>query len=118
MENTTTTATPTDAEILAGIPLWFQDGNACWDRMAQDERYLGWGYINGRHDLNPVKQQVADDVILQFAEDAGWDDEALFAWANSKLGRWFADLADDGLDVEALFERAMAWKLLQDPREV
>ena len=74
-----------------------------FDRMAQDDRFLGWGYLGDRGrfledtdpestiGLDPIIE--ADDAILEVTRDMGWTYDDLFTWANSKDGRWFADMA-------------------------
>lgn len=61
------------------------------ERAYDDERYLGWGYLNGRNDLSPSIRSAADGTVLDYANRNGWNYEALFAWMNSRPGRWFAD---------------------------
>jgi hypothetical protein len=64
-------------------------------RAGRDERWLGWGYLGERSRVgDPVAVQVEaiDQRVIDFANEAGWDYEQLFAWCNSKLGRWFGDV--------------------------
>lgn len=62
------------------------------ERSYEDERWLGWGYLGGRKHLTEgVERDAADAIVLDYANDHGWDYETLFAWLNSKPGRWFAD---------------------------
>lgn len=71
--NTTTDLTTTD--ITAGY---------------EDERWLGWGYLQGRTNDEEI-DAGADAYVLARAAERGWDREDLFHWMNSKDGRWFAD---------------------------
>lgn len=66
-----------------------------FDEMEHDERWLGFGYLGARRaELARRSEFVAevDRRILAHAEREGWTDEQLFAWANSKLGRWLGDV--------------------------
>jgi hypothetical protein len=66
-----------------------------FDQMTRDERWLGFGYLGER-------QHAYDDAIVDLADTfvydvtADWTDEELFAWANSKDGRWFGDVMFGG----------------------
>ena len=72
-------------------------------RMERDDRWLGYGYLGERRshldDSDPgapaltVEVADADDAILEVTRDMGWTYDDLFTWANSKDGRWFADMA-------------------------
>ena len=76
-----------------------------FDTFANRDDFLGFGYIGGRRNaLDAVASgewptsaladvTAADDAILARSAELGWDDERLFVWANSKDGRWFADMA-------------------------
>lgn len=57
----------------------------------EDERWLGWGYLNGRRALTATDQARADDIVLAYANEHRWGYEQLFAWLNSRPGRHFAD---------------------------
>lgn len=75
-----------------------------FEAFAQRDEHLGYGYIGERRmALESVEDgeaserlgmqvRVADEAVLAFADDAGWSDEELFAWANSKDGRFYADV--------------------------
>jgi hypothetical protein len=81
------------------------------DRMASDDRWLGFGYIGGRRNeldstdheapARPDVVRAADEELIEFANRHGLTYDELFAWANSKDGRWFADcaLGCDDLDM-------------------
>lgn len=79
-------------------------------RVERDDRYLGGGYIGERNRAIAHADAVdhgyseedgvfhsrprileVDAAIIRFANDHGWTYEDLFAWANSKHGRWLAD---------------------------
>jgi hypothetical protein len=61
-------------------------------KAAQDDRWLGWGYLGERsRQDNAVLVEAADQRVIDLANERGWTYEELFAWANSKLGRWFGD---------------------------
>jgi hypothetical protein len=68
-----------------------------FDRMTEDEGWLGWGYLGerARHEDAAYVQEL-DAQILRWVETLGWSLEDLFMWANSKDGRWFADLTFGG----------------------
>lgn len=100
-----------------------------FDRMSRDPRWLGFGYLGGRRNhLNnddpecgagtPGRRQervaYVDQRVREAADAKGWTDEDLFAWANSKHGRWLADAAfgDGG---SALDLALGTWNLLTVP---
>lgn len=64
------------------------------DRMALDDRWLGFGYLQGRRHSNeePVVER-ADALALDMANAAGLTYDEFFMWANNKDARWFADCA-------------------------
>lgn len=72
------------------------------DRMANDDRWLGFGYLGERRNLltstdpeapaNPTLVEATDQRVIDAANGWGWTYDELFAWANSKNGRWFADM--------------------------
>ncbi len=74
-----------------------------FDRFAESDDFLGFGYIGGRRNAldesDPECGDMAalvpdaDAAILERVKDEGWTEKALFTWANSKDGRWFSDLA-------------------------
>lgn len=64
------------------------------DRMASEDGYFGFGYIGGRQHLLPESRAAMDAVVLDRAAQLGLTYEELFAWANSKTGRWYADCSD------------------------
>lgn len=85
---------------------------ALFSRMArEDERWLGHGYLGARlvaldtsdpeTPARPDEVADADESILERVEDEGWTYEELFAWANSKDGRWFGDVAFGSGDLRA-----------------
>lgn len=76
-----------------------------FERMMRDDRWLGFGYLGERRNFiatmheagvpaNVSAYRLADvDELVQSeaaAKELTYDQ--LFAWANSKAGRWFADL--------------------------
>jgi hypothetical protein len=64
-----------------------------FDRFANRDDFLGFGYIGSRQSFTAEEVAPVDAAILDIAEGLGWDEERLFEWANSKDGRWFADTA-------------------------
>ena len=67
-----------------------------FDRFANDDRFLGFGYIGERRnflDADAERVAEADETILEHVRDMGWTADELFAWGNSKDGRWFSDMA-------------------------
>ena len=51
----------------------------------------GFGYLGERaRQTNPEQIVIVDAEILERTDD--WTEDELFAWANSKDGRLFADL--------------------------
>jgi hypothetical protein len=95
-----------------------------FEAFAQRDEHLGYGYIGERRmALESVEEgeagealalqvRIADDAVLAFADEAGWSDEDLFAWANSKDGRWYADVMFGGSGVD-LWQRAQRYVRLQ-----
>lgn len=66
--------------------------SAVFDRMCDDERWGGYGYLGARWiailmHVDPKVLEEADERIFTFAADLGWTAEDLFEWANSTLGR-------------------------------
>lgn len=87
------------------------------DRMTEDDRWLGFGYLGERqfalHSTDPEApaqpERVAtiDAWLIARANRLGLDYDDLFAWANSKDGRWFADAVFGGNTIE----QAKRWGL-------
>lgn len=102
------TISPADIEALYGRDDW-----------------LGFGYLGGRRAAldgsdpeSPARPELVakvDQIVADHATASGWTVEELFAWANSKHGRWFADVMLNGGDVAANLDRAVGWGLLQVP---
>ena len=75
------------------------------DRMASDDRWLGFGYLGERRNAaamidsgeatfpDTARAELArmDADVLEEANTEGLTYDELFTWANSKDGRWFAD---------------------------
>lgn len=73
------------------------------ERFEERDEWLGYGYLGARRmaleeyesaegvDWSAVVA-VSDELILHRANELGWTADQLFAWANSKLGRWAADV--------------------------
>jgi len=58
--------------------------------------WLGFGYLGVRQTnmataAGRAKADMADTAILTFANLQGWTEGELFAWANSKVGRWYGE---------------------------
>jgi hypothetical protein len=96
---------------------------------AQDDvRWDGFGYLGGRiHALDnsdpeapaqPERVAATDVAVIAWANTQGWDFESLFTWANSRNGRYFADVMFGGGDaaLDDDFQKAIAWGLLRVPR--
>ena len=72
-----------------------------FESFTRNDEWLGYGYLGEREnalvsvrtgEAGPMladRLELADEAVLQATAD--WSDEELFAWANSKDGRWFAD---------------------------
>lgn len=67
-----------------------------FDAMSENPEWLGFGYIGTRRHLSETDRAAGDALVIAFATDEGWSDAALFEWANSKSGRYFADAIADG----------------------
>ena len=86
MTSTTTTATET------------------FNAMENNEEWGGWGYLGERrhylqtegHNHQRAAVARADQAAYTAAAERGLSPEALFDWANSKTGRWYADCALSG----------------------
>lgn len=71
-----------------------------FDQMTTDDRWLGFGYLGERRNALdnsdpeapaiPARVELADTFVLDVTAD--WTDDELFAWANSKDGRWYGDI--------------------------
>lgn len=87
------------------------------DRMTDDDNWLGFGYIGGRRTAltsddpeapaQPERIAEVDAWLIARANRLGLDYDGLFAWANSKNGRWFGDVVFGGDTIE----RAEGWGL-------
>lgn len=64
---------------------------AIFEEFAQRPEFSGYGYIGGRGHLSEDARQIADRAVLEQAIRHNVTEEQLFAWANSKGGRWFAE---------------------------
>jgi len=75
-----------------------------------DDRYLGWGYLNERRNADPALVAVADALVIRLANQERWTAEILFHWLNSKNGRWFADeiFGGSAFDNATLYRRYFA----------
>lgn len=86
------------------------------ERAARDERWLGFGYLGGRsHMLTEDAAWVAraDAEVIAYANKHGWTYEDLFAWANSRNGRYTADSLFSGTPMT----QVIAWDLMSRPRD-
>lgn len=106
---------------------------ATFDVMTEDDRWEGFGYLGARENfISPnldgeeraemsleariVHLAWVDERIVRAAKVLGWDDEALFAWANSKNGRWMADtMLDSFADEKTFYMAVTSWRLLTLP---
>ena len=73
-----------------------------FDFMADyDERWLGYGYLNERDNehMSVARRGYADRVAVEDAIAAGFSYDDLFAWANSKIGRWYGEMNHQGIVV-------------------
>lgn len=97
------------------------------DRAVADPRWLGFGYIGGRRNTltsddpeapaDPASVHATDERVIAWANEHRWTYEDLFAWANSKNGRWLGDVmfgSDEHID--ARFGKAIGWGLLAKPK--
>lgn len=100
-----------------------------FDTFAQRDEFLGFGYIGGRlSELDnsdpeaPARPELVaqtDAAILTFASAWNWTTEELFTWANSKAGRYFADVVFGGTGTfEERFTRAQGFGYLRKQREI
>lgn len=75
---------------------------ALFDAFTADDRWLGFGYLGERrnalqgHSALVERVPAIDALVIAHATAAGWDADTLFHWANSKDGRWFADVVFGG----------------------
>lgn len=86
----------------------------------EDGRWQGWGYLGARENAPEHQADLADQIVLLFANTAGWDADTLFHWMNSRTGRHFGDLAfGGGLDLGAgdeaaeVISKARRWGLFE-----
>ena len=93
------------------------------DITAAEDRadYNGWGYLGERTryaaeyadsmgaELEAIDH--ADQIVLAFAAENGWDAETLFHWVNSRPGRHFGDLAFGGYAADEIAPLARKWGL-------
>lgn len=78
--------------------------------MHNADNWLGYGYLGERHNYLAREEELAiitpeaadaflaevDQVVLDDANAHGYSYDDLFEWANSKNGRWFADVVLGG----------------------
>ncbi len=100
-------------------------GPDTFDHMTRDDRWLGFGYLGERRNelestdeealARPDLVAAVDALVLAYATEQGWTADDLFTWANSKLGRWFADsmFGTTGSTLEARFAQAQRAGLLK-----
>ncbi len=69
---------------------------AAFALMADRPEFEGFGYIGGRRHLSDHQRAEADRMLALHIAYRGLDAERLFAWANSKDGRFYADAWADG----------------------
>jgi hypothetical protein len=98
-----------------------------FDQMMQNEAWEGFGYLGGRNialtstdpeaPALPAVVAVVDDYLITETTVRGWTEQELFDWANSRLGRWFADatLINAPLNEvhDAIRRSVTRWNLLQ-----
>jgi hypothetical protein len=65
---------------------------AIFDTFVRRNDFLGFGYIGSRRNALEEGWDVSTADALALEMGARLTDDKLFAWANSKDGRWFADL--------------------------
>ena len=78
------------------------------DRALNDDRHFGWGYRT-RGYFTRTFQAMVDAEVIRAANEHGWDYEDLFAWTNSKDGRWLVDVLS-GLSSDINSPQA-AWEI-------
>lgn len=68
---------------------------AVFDQFENRDEYLGFGYLGARRMTEPGTEELAtvDAAVLDRAADLGLTEDQLFDWANSRMGRWFGDIA-------------------------
>ena len=92
-------------------------------KATNDERWLGFGYLGERsHKLNstdpevpadPTLVEATDQRVIDHANAEGWTYEDLFAWANSRSGRYFGDaMFGSNERFDRRFDKAVGWGLL------
>jgi hypothetical protein len=78
------------AEVVAA-----EQAGAAFDRMLNDDRWLGFGYLGERRNQlqagRAAEVAAADVKAMAAANEAGLTGEELFDGANSKNGRWYGD---------------------------
>lgn len=70
------------------------------DAMTTDDRWGGWGYLGERERGSLTAEHVAraDAGLLEAAAGLKLDAEQLFHFANSKMGRFYADETSSARD--------------------
>lgn len=78
--------------------------------MADDDRWLGHGYLGTRRNaldssdpeatVDPAMVAKADQMAVDAANEKSLTRERLFEWANNKTGRWFGDCMFGGLGAD------------------
>lgn len=69
------------------------------DAARNNDEWLGWGYLGERERQTDVTLiALADNAIIDVANEIGATDVLLFEFLNSRLGRHFGDYAFGGWD--------------------
>lgn len=87
------------------------------DAMTENPEWQGFGYIGGRRNLDDTARRLADEIVLDFAFRHGWSTDDLFAWANSRSGRHYADAMDGAHVIAADGRGDLAIAYFRIPRD-
>lgn len=103
------------------------DPAALFARFADRDDFAGFGYIGARRNqldgsdaecpARPDLVAAVDAWIVARAQLAGWTEEQLFDWANSRDGRFFADVVfgSGSTDLAADLAEAVRFGLFTAP---
>ncbi|KQP81599.1 hypothetical protein [Aeromicrobium sp. Leaf291] len=99
----TATSAPLTADLEAG---------ALFDRLGLRPEWHGYGYLGRRLDFRPDQREVADELLLAAAVEAGLSEDELMAWADARVGRWAGDVLGEPGQPHELRERLARFGLL------
>ena len=94
----------------------------------ENAEWLGFGYLGERRNrltttdpemgtkaTRVAMVKAADRALLKIVNEKGWTADELFAWLNSKNGRWYGDAffgCGNSADLTNAIEQVSKWNLV------